>query len=82
MQILVQRVHDKRFLNLRRREAMEAMNEKWLYGASVQGIQGYIFQTNKLEDVIGASELGKDLCETSFKKEFVLADNVSESMFY
>ena len=82
MQILVQRVHDKRFLNLRRREAMEAMNEKWLYGASVQGIQGYIFQTNKLKDVIGASELGKDLCETSFKKEFVLADNVSESMFY
>lgn len=79
MQILVQRVHDKRFLNLRRREAM---NEKWLYGTSVQGIQGYIFQTNKLKDVIGVSELVKDLCETNFKKEFVLAGNVSESMFY
>lgn len=78
MQILVQRVHDKRFLNLRRREAM---NEKWLYGASVQGIQGYIFQTNKLKDVIGASELVKDLRETNFKKELVLAGNVSESMF-
>ena len=77
MQNLVQRVHDKRFLNLRRREAM---NEKWLYGASVQGIQGYIFQTSKLKDVIGASELVKDLCETDFKKEFVLAGNVSERM--
>ena len=52
------------------------MSEKWLYGASVQGIQGYIFQTNKLKDVIGASGLVKDLCETSFKKEFVLAGNV------
>ncbi len=79
MQNLVQRVHDKRFLNLRRREAM---NEKWLYGTSVQGIQGYIFQTNKLKDVIGASELVKDSCETDFKKEFVLTGNVSESMFY
>ena len=79
MQILVQRVHDKRFLNLRRREAM---NEKWLYGASVQGIQGYIFQSNKLKDVIGASELVKDLRETNFKKELVLAGNVSESMFH
>lgn len=79
MQILVQRVHDKRFLNLRRREAM---NEKWLYGASVQGIQGYIFQTNKLKAVIGASELVKDLRETNFKKELVLAGNVSESMFH
>ena len=79
MQILVQRVHDKRFLNLRRREAM---NEKWLYGASVQGIQGYIFQTNKLKAVIGASELVKDLRETNFMKELVLAGNVSESMFH
>ena len=52
------------------------MSEKWLYGASVQGIQGYIFQTNKLKDVIGASELVKDLCETDFKKEFVLTGNV------
>ena len=58
------------------------MNEKWLYGASVQGIQGYIFQTNKLKAVIGASELVKDLRETNFKKELVLAGNVSESMFH
>ena len=74
MQNLVQRVRDKRFLNLRRREAMTEN------GTSVQGIQGYIFQTNKLKDLIGASELEKDLCETNFKKEFVLAGHVSESM--
>lgn len=53
-----------------------------MYGTSVQGIQGYIFQTNKLKDVIGVSELVKDLRETNFKKEFVLAGNVSESMFH
>ena len=52
------------------------MNEKWLYGASVQDIQGYIFQTNKLKDVIGASELVKDLCETDFKREFALTGSV------
>ena len=28
---------------------------KYLYGAAVQGIQGYIFQTNELQDIIGAS---------------------------
>ena len=47
-----------------------------MYGASVQGIQGYIFQTNKLKDVIGASELVKDLCETDFKREFALTGSV------
>ena len=52
------------------------MSEKWLYGASVQGIQGYIFQTNKLKDVIGASELVKELCETDFKREFALTGGV------
>ena len=52
------------------------MSEKWLYGASVQGIQGYIFQTNKLKDVIGASELVKELCETDFKREFALTGSV------
>ena len=30
---------------------------KYLYGASVQGIQQFIFQTNELKDIVGASEL-------------------------
>jgi CRISPR/Cas system-associated protein Cas10 (large subunit of type III CRISPR-Cas system) len=34
---------------------------KYLYGASVQGIQEYIFETNKLKEIIGASELIKDI---------------------
>ncbi len=43
---------------------------KYLYGASVQGIQGFIFQTNKLKDIIGASELVKNICDHIFMDEF------------
>ena len=32
-------------------------NERYLYGAAVQGIQNFIFQTNELKDIVGASEL-------------------------
>lgn len=35
---------------------------KYLYGAAVQGIQGFIFQTNELKDIIGASELVEEIC--------------------
>ena len=34
---------------------------KYLYGASVQGIQEFIFETNKLKEIIGASELVKEI---------------------
>ena len=37
----------------------------YLYGASVQGIQGFIFETNKLQEIVGASEIVK-----SVSKEF------------
>ena len=30
---------------------------KYLYGASIQGIQEYIYATNKLQEIIGASEI-------------------------
>lgn len=39
---------------------------KYLYGASVQGIQGFIFQTNKLQDIVGSSELVERACTTLF----------------
>jgi len=39
---------------------------KYLYGASVQGIQSFIFQTNKLRDIVGASELVREVCEDMF----------------
>lgn len=40
---------------------------KYLYGASVQGIQKFIFQTNELKDIIGASELVEEVCNTKIK---------------
>lgn len=39
---------------------------KYLYGASVQGIQSFIFQTNKLQEIVGASELVEEICTTKF----------------
>lgn len=44
------------------------MGEKYLYGASVHGIQNFIFQTNKLQEITGASELVEDICTTLFEK--------------
>lgn len=40
---------------------------KYLYGASVQGIQGFIFETNKLREISGASNLVKQICEEEFE---------------
>lgn len=33
----------------------------YLYGASVQGIQDFIFKTNKLQEIVGASEMVKSI---------------------
>lgn len=38
-----------------------------LYGASVQGIQNFIFNTKELKDIAGASELVEDICTTLFR---------------
>lgn len=40
---------------------------KYLYGAAVQGIQNFIFQTNELKDIVGASELVENICTTLFE---------------
>lgn len=40
----------------------------YLYGASVQGIQEFIFKTNKLKEIVGASEIVKDICDDLFFK--------------
>lgn len=39
----------------------------YLYGASIQGIQEFIFATNKLQEIVGASELVKQISQ-DFKK--------------
>ena len=42
----------------------------YFYGAAVQGIQGFIFQTNELKDIVGASELVEEICTQMFEDEF------------
>lgn len=49
---------------------------KYLYGAAVQGIQSFIFQTNKLRDIAGASELVNQICTTLFEDVAGKADVV------
>lgn len=39
---------------------------KYLYGAAVQGIQDFIFQTNKLKEIVGASDLVEEICTNVF----------------
>lgn len=43
---------------------------KYLYGASIQGIQSFIFSTNKLKEIVGGSELVEQLCTTVFREVF------------
>jgi hypothetical protein len=46
----------------------------YLYGLTIHSIQGYIFQTNKLKEIAGASELVEQICTSLFaepiKKNF------------
>ncbi len=48
---------------------------KYLYGASVQGIQEFIFQTNKLQEIVGASELVEEICTKEFWKVAGIDEN-------
>ncbi|OIP02311.1 MAG: hypothetical protein AUJ98_01645 [Bacteroidetes bacterium CG2_30_33_31] len=45
---------------------MDMENKKYLYGAAVQGIQGFIFETNKLKEIVGASEMIEHICTNLF----------------
>ncbi len=42
------------------------MTETYLYGAAVQGIQSFIFQTDKLRRIASASEIVEQICTTAF----------------
>ena len=39
---------------------------KYLYAAAVQGIQDFIFKTNDLKHIVGASELVEQICTKAF----------------
>lgn len=43
------------------------MDQKYLYGASVQGIQDYIFKTNALKEIIGGTEIVQRICTDLFE---------------
>ena len=45
---------------------------KFLYGASIQGIQDFIFKTNKLKEIIGASKIVEEMDKIDFKDKYNL----------
>ena len=47
---------------------------KYLYGASVQGIQGFIFETNKLREIAGASQLIDNISSIDWDKKKELSE--------
>ena len=47
----------------------------YLYGASIQGIQGFIFETNKLKEIVGASNLIEWFCDEVFFNTFLSDDD-------
>jgi hypothetical protein len=51
------------------------MKKNYLYGLTVQGIQSYIFATNKLKEIIGASEIIEQLCITWYD-DFLKENNI------
>ena len=53
--------------------------KKYLYGAAVQGIQGFIFQTNELKDIVGASELVEEICTDMFVDLFTKVDVIYQA---
>lgn len=52
---------------------------KYLYGASVQGIQDFIFETNKLKEIAGASEIVDYICSEFFQQFFNEHSNFNEA---
>lgn len=52
------------------------MSKAYLYAAAVQGIQDFIFKTNELRHIVGASELVEQICTSAFN-EFEKQDGES-----
>ena len=49
---------------------------KYIYGASLVGLQEFIFKTNKLREIIGGSELIKQFDMLDLKEEFGISDYI------
>jgi len=52
----------------------------YLYGVSIQGIQDFIFETNKLKEIVGASNLIEKFTSEDFIKEFIADDSVNVNL--
>lgn len=52
---------------------------KYLYGASIQGIQSFIFETNKLKEIVGASELVEEICTNFFARAMQTKDLLTDT---
>ena len=50
---------------------------KYLYGLTIHGIQSYIFETNNLKAIIGASEIIEEICTSDLK--ILLGINYNEN---
>jgi chaperonin cofactor prefoldin len=48
--------------------------KKYLYGAAVQGIQNFIFETNKLKEIAGASQLIDNISSIDWENEKELSE--------
>lgn len=52
---------------------------KYLYGLNVQGIQKFIFETSRLKEIVGASEMVEQVCTSLFAEQLCIpADSLKE----
>jgi hypothetical protein len=56
------------------------MSKKYLYGASIQGIQSFIFKTNKLAEIVGASEIVEHICTKLFYETAAIDNNDEQNI--
>jgi hypothetical protein len=56
------------------------MTGNFLYGASCQGIQAFIFETDELQEIVGGSELVEQLCTSCFE-DFLFAQGINKANY-
>lgn len=53
---------------------------KYLYGATVQGIQNFVLESNKLREITGGSEFIEQICTTKFEKILGKGENWKDGL--